>query len=54
MAHIIKRGQAAVDVPLEITNSNTAIEDASDSLYVIKSAKLIKFRDTKLQAIRFT
>ena len=48
MAHIIKRGQASVDVELEITNSNTAMEHASDSLYVIKSAKLIKFRDTKL------
>jgi hypothetical protein len=28
--------------------------DASDRTYVIKSAKLMKFRDTKLQAIRFT
>jgi len=43
-----------VNVQLDIINSNISIMDASDRTYIIKSAKLMKFRNTKLQAVRFT
>ncbi len=43
-----------MDVELDIPKSDVDMEQASDKMYVVKTAKLIKFRDSKLTAVKFT
>ena len=50
-AKIIKRGQLAVNVELKIAKKDTVAVLVN---YEVKSSKLVKFKDTKLEAVKFT
>lgn len=50
-AKIIKRGQLAVNVELKIAKKDTVSVLVN---YEVKSSKLVKFKDTKLEAVKFT
>lgn len=50
-AKIIKRGQLAVNVELKIAKKDTVAVLVN---YEVKSSKLVKFKDTKLEPVKFT
>lgn len=45
---------SGVEVPLVMQNNNMTMDDGNSQCYTVKSAKLVKFRETKLEAIKFT